>query len=113
MPTKRMRQSRVRREAVSPTAWAWLTDAEMPDDHDALELLDLRTAMSDGMSARGRTLWEAHRDEILATWMKEKPGIRPGRWWDFDASRSPVGTYPGSYMDGRMPEPRRRTGGTG
>ncbi len=42
MPTKRKRTSRGRRRAISPTAWAWLTDAPIPEDADQWELLDLR-----------------------------------------------------------------------
>ncbi len=109
MPTKRTRRSRRRREPVSQHAWAWLTDAPPPPDSgddDAFEFF------LTGAEER-HALWDAHRSEILTAWVKDKPGTRPGRWWDFDAPRQSVGTYPDSYLDGRLPEPRRRTGGAG
>ncbi len=85
MPTKRQRISRGRRRATSPTAWAWLTDAPMPEDADQWELLDLQHPTSARLLDSCRALWEQHRNEILAAWVKEKPGTRPARWWEFDA----------------------------
>ena len=110
MPTKRTRRGRRRREPVGQHAWAWLTDAPAPPDNgddDAFEFKFLTGA------EERRAMWEAHRDKILTAWVKDKPGTRPARWWEFDAPRSPVGTYPGCYYDGELPEPRRRIGGTG
>ena len=110
MPTKRTRRSRRRREPVGQSAWAWLTDGPAPPDNgddDAFEFNFLTGA------EERRALWDAHRSEILTAWVKDKPGTRPARWWEFDAPRSPIGTYPGWYYDGKLPEPRQRTGGTG
>jgi hypothetical protein len=45
--------------------------------------------------------------------VKQNPGTRPALWWRYDAPRLPVGTFPGSYYDGKLPEPRKRTGGVG
>jgi hypothetical protein len=45
--------------------------------------------------------------------VKENPGKRPALWWRFDAPRLPVGMFPGCYYDGKLPEPRKRTSGTG
>jgi hypothetical protein len=41
------------------------------------------------------------------------PGIRPARWWQHSAPRIPLGTFPGLYFDGKLPEPRQRLGGIG
>ena len=53
------------------------------------------------------------RDEILAAWTADAPGTRPSFWWKFDAPRQPLGTFPGCFWDGKLPEPRRRLGGIG
>ena len=29
--------------------------------------------------------WQAHRDEVLAEWIEDRPGTRPWAWWEFDA----------------------------
>lgn len=33
---------------------------------------------------RLRELWEAHRAEVLAWWIRHHPGTRPSLWWKFD-----------------------------
>ena len=38
---------------------------------------------------------------------------RPALWWRFDAPRLPLGTFQGWFIDGKLPQPRKRTGGTG
>ena len=58
-------------------------------------------------------LWATHSDRIVAEHVAEYPGSRPTRWWQYDAPRIPMGTYPGVWFDGQLPEPRRRQGGTG
>jgi hypothetical protein len=58
-------------------------------------------------------LWNQNRDVILAEHIKTAPGTRPALWWRFSAPRQPVGTFPGCYYDGQLPQPRKRTGGTG
>ena len=30
--------------------------------------------------------WQEHSEEILKSWIKEKPGTRPTFWWQFEAS---------------------------
>ena len=67
----------------------------MPEDADQWELLDLQNPTSARLLNSFRALWEQHRNEILAAWVKEKPGTRPARWWEFDAPRSDIGTYSG------------------
>ncbi len=111
MPTKRTRRSRRRRQPISPGAWAWLTDAPMPSNVDQNDDFEISLFFLDPQDLRD--LWETHRDEVLANWVRENPGTRPARWWEFDAPRSPSGTYTGRYFDGKLPDPRRRIGGTG
>jgi hypothetical protein len=60
-----------------------------------------------------REAWERHREFIIAAWARKHPGTRPSYWWELDAPRQPVGTFPGWYYDGQLPEPRRRLGGVG
>jgi hypothetical protein len=58
-------------------------------------------------------LWNLHQDVILAEHVKTSPGTRPALWWKYTAPRLPIGTFPGCYYDGQLPEPRKRVGGTG
>lgn len=84
MPTKRRRIMRNRADirTVNPAVWATITDGEpVGFVFDEGEVL---------------VAWRAHRDQILARWIKERPGTRPSCWWDFDA-----------------PGPRERIGGRG
>jgi hypothetical protein len=58
-------------------------------------------------------LWAAHTDRIVAEHVREHPGTRPERWWQYSAPRIPLGTFPGLYFDGQLPAPRKRLGGIG
>jgi hypothetical protein len=58
-------------------------------------------------------LWAEHSDRIVESHVADFPGTRPARWWDRSAPRSPIGTYPGLWYDGKLPAPRKRLGGTG
>ncbi len=60
-----------------------------------------------------RELWEAHGESIVDEHAAEFPGTRPARWWQFDAPRSPRGTYLECFYDGALCEPRERLGGIG
>ena len=64
-----------------------------------------------GTSARA--LWEEHRAELMARWLVDNPGRRPRCWWDYEAPRQSFGTWPGWWLDGKLPEPRLRLGGVG
>ena len=58
-------------------------------------------------------LWAANAERIVAEHVALFPGTRPARWWKYSAPRLPVGTFPGLYYDGLLPEPRLRLGGVG
>lgn len=58
-------------------------------------------------------LWREHGDRIVDEHVEQFPGTRPERWWEFDAPRSPRGTYPGCFYDGTLSEQRERMGGIG
>jgi hypothetical protein len=58
-------------------------------------------------------LWREHGDRIVAEHVDQWPGTRPLRWWQYDALRIAVGTYPGCFWDGKLAEPRKRLGGVG
>jgi hypothetical protein len=95
------------KEQLSDIQWDFLCDKPMPEnDFEAFILkYDVRKT--------NEQLWEQHRDVILAEHTKAAPGTRPALFWEYDAPRSPIGTYPGAWYDGRLPEPRQRLGGTG
>jgi hypothetical protein len=58
-------------------------------------------------------LWASQSELIIAEYVADFPGTRPARWWQYSAPRIPLGTYPGLYFDGQLPEPRKRLGGIG
>jgi hypothetical protein len=92
---------------ISPELWAVLNDAEPPEGAD---LFDWDFAWTEDQR---RAVWQRYREEILERWTREHPGTRPSLWWQWDAPRIPVGTWPGCFWDGRLSEPRRRIGGKG
>jgi hypothetical protein len=58
-------------------------------------------------------LWNTHSERIVAEHVTHYPSTRPARWWQYEAPRLSLGTFPGYYYDGKLPEPRQRLGGTG
>jgi hypothetical protein len=60
-----------------------------------------------------KQLWEQHGATVIAEFVKENPGTRPPLFWEHDAPRLPMGTFPGWFVDGKLPMPRERIGGTG
>jgi hypothetical protein len=88
---------------------------EVTDEHEAWLHGDNKAAgfvkyAPDGELA---ALWAAHSERIVADHVADHPGSRPERWFQYDAPRSPLGTYPGAWFDGELPEPRKRLGGIG
>jgi hypothetical protein len=89
--------------------------AEVTDEHESWLNSDDRAAgfaqyaPDDELAA----LWAAHADRIVAEHVAAYPGTRPHRWWQRSAPRLPLGTFPGCYFDGKLPEPRQRLGGVG
>jgi hypothetical protein len=57
-------------------------------------------------------LWEVARDAVVAEWIRRHPGTRPQAWWTFDAPRW-ADPFDDTWFHGTLPEPRKRTGGTG
>jgi hypothetical protein len=94
------------RAQMSEATWKYLTDQPLPD---SFEKFVLKIDFHDNIEQ----LWIEHRDVILTEHIKQYPGTRPALWWRYDAPRLPVATFPRSYYDGKLPEPRKRTGGTG
>jgi hypothetical protein len=98
------------REQLSEFEWDYLRDrhdAYSTDPFQVCQRLVLRG------TAKLEALWQLHRDVILTEHIKENPGTRPALWWDHDAPRQPIGSMPGWYCDGKLPELRQRFGGVG
>ncbi len=102
MPRKR-RHPKTRRAEISTEMMNHLSDREM--DSKAWIFFQSDT---DILAA-----WNVAHDEILTEWIATDPGTRPSAWWKYAAPRQPLGTFEGGYYDGKLPEPRRRLGGTG
>jgi hypothetical protein len=96
----RRKRSATRREALSVEAEAWLHNE--PCGFFKFHGDDVLKA-----------LWRDHGDRIVEEHVEQFPGTRPEHWWSYSAPRSPRGTYPGRFYDGKLPEPRERLGGTG
>ena len=94
------------KEQLTDAQWRYLTDQPMPANFETF-------ALKIDFHGNTEQLWNQNRDVILAEHVKENPGTRPALWWRYTAPRLPVGTFPGCYRDGQLPEPRKRTGGTG
>jgi hypothetical protein len=104
MPVKR--RVNKAKEQLTDAQWKYLTDQPLPANFETFVLrIDFHGNME--------TLWNQNRDVILTEHVKDNPGTRPALWYRYDAPRLPVGTFPGHYRDGQLPEPRLRTGGTG
>ena len=91
-----------RRAEVTPEQEAWLAG----DDNGAGQF----HFVSEGDHA---TLWAEHGERVVSDYVEQYPGTRPRRWWQYEAPRSPIGTYPSRYYDGKLSEPRKRLGGVG
>jgi hypothetical protein len=55
--------------------------------------------------------WEECRAEVLAGWVREKPGTRPSTWWRLDAPEPrPEGESEAEYLErhGLLTEDERR-----
>lgn len=95
---------------ISDAVWALLNDQAIPDDSEsAFEILALDSRNGEVL----RELWGRVRGEVLAGWIKERPGTRPGAWWECEAPRQPMGNFQGAYYDGRLPEQRKFISGAG
>ena len=111
MPRLRRKATRKRKAVdVSPREFAYFCDD--PDyekfDGNKFSLLGLRGARSEKLEA----MWGAVRDEILDTWLIERPGFRPSTWWRLDAPRWDD-PWDDCHYHGTFAEPRRRLGGIG
>ena len=88
---------------------------QLTDDHEAWLRGDDKAAgfvkyAPDGELA---ALWASQSEWIVADHVANYPGTRPTRWYQYSAPRVPLGTYPGAWFDGKLPEPRQRLGGIG
>jgi len=59
-----------------------------------------------------RKAWKNNREALMSEWIAENPCTRPWAWWNFDAPRWSR-PFPGCFWDQKLPDPRRRLGGTG
>ena len=117
MPIKRRRLKRRRPtlDNLTREESAYLHDQPFPPGYngfvlDNLELLGHTNRLHQAGRPPIRELWELHRDQILATWTKDRPGTRPHCWWIFDAPRMQPGPC---WYAPSSPEPRERVGGVG
>jgi len=85
MPTKRQRRTHTAHSRTSDFAWALLMEQSLDGLHSSLE--DFSFQYPTVHPEASRHVWEIARDEVLAEWVREKPGTRPGYWWLFDAPR--------------------------
>jgi hypothetical protein len=118
MPTVRHAKPRNRYAGISDYQLAYLLDRELPEPTADDEWWELTEADCDDPAAswHGRSagmLWRAHEQAFLSMWVADYPGYRPRCWWRYSAPRQPIGRWSGCWWDGKLPEPRRRLGGTG
>jgi len=112
MPTNRRSRKVPNRAQITEAQWAWLLDdRDKANKLDAWEQFELGSPHNDYENLR--RLWGQYRDTVLEVWIAERPGTRPSTWWLIDAPRIPAGKWPGSYYDGKLPQPRQQLRGSG
>jgi hypothetical protein len=104
MPRKK-RVSKAK-EQLSDMQWRFLKGEELPATMEAF-------AIKKDFHGTNEALWNQYREVILAEHVKQNPGTRPALFWKYDCPRLPMGTFPGCFYDGKLPEPRKRLGGVG
>jgi len=106
MATNRKRTPRSRQvQTLHPGAINWLYDRQEPTekpwkDRFFMDRVDFKT------------LWADNRDEVLAWWIKNRPGTRPLNWWIYDAPKERVPWCQGWEYYAAQPY-RQRVGGIG
>jgi hypothetical protein len=95
------------KEQMSDLQWDFLCGRPLP------ELSFESFVVETDFNKNNQELWQLHREVILIEHIKTAPGTRPSLFWTYDAPRLPIGTFPGCFYDGLLPEPRKRVGGTG
>jgi hypothetical protein len=100
MTKARPRRSRTETE-IDDLSWRFLCDAITPEDKEkrGWRLIDLEfndMQFSEPPEKSTSDLWSEFGDDVLAWWIKDRPGTRPWCWWKLSA-----------------PEPRLRVGGVG
>ena len=114
MPVKR-RRPKVRIKGYPDWQIAFMesgtTQADSPDisEYEVLEWKCHRASKDDPVKAA----WDKVGERITADWINKHPGTRPYGWFEFSAPRMPIGTWPGTYWDGKLADPRKRLNGTG
>jgi hypothetical protein len=86
----------------------------LPDSKDinCFEVLQRKyhSARKDGPV---RQAWAKVDERILSPWCKSRPGTQPYAWWEYDAPRESIDTWPGTHRDGKLFALRKRLSGTG
>jgi hypothetical protein len=121
MPTVRHAKPRGRFVELTDYQLAMLLDQELPEPTPEDQWWWIAQAGADqptkawhGLSLS--MLWRVNEPTLLSMWIAENPGTRPSCWWDYSAPRAPAGSIPrmsGTWLDGKLAEPRRRLGGKG
>ena len=115
MPTTRTRRGRNRRStltaAMKHMLLAGTTDGVGPDDPKDGDSFAAFLLAGDRRALE--KLWREVRGELMATWLKERPGERPHSWWLFDAPPAAPGDVPETMTRhaGRVICHRRRVDG--
>jgi hypothetical protein len=110
MPRRRRIDKAKPHAEISAAVWAYLNDLPTPDDSEStFEIFMLDNPNDTAL----RELWDRARGEVLAGWVKDHPGTRPGAWWTCEAPRQPMGNFQGCYYDAKLPEARKFISGSG
>ena len=102
-----MRRRQNTPEGISPLAWAYLHDMA-EDDHPGWEFSTLESGHHDhSMGYSTSELWSRYGAEIVANWIKRRPGCRPWCWWRFNSGlpyvSRPDPTRPFEIIEDRRP----------
>lgn len=87
MPRRRRTEKAKPHAEISDATWAFLNDEPIPDG-DGETKFDI--FMLDNPNGEAlRELWDRARGEVLAGWVKDHPGTRPGAWWKCEVPSEP------------------------
>ena len=98
MPVKR-RKPKVRIQVFPDRQVRFMETGQEPsysEDINEFEVIHWRY-YSAGRDDPVRPGWEKVGERMLSPWCKSRPGTRPYAWWEYDAPRESIGTWPGTH----------------
>jgi hypothetical protein len=101
-------KSKFRKEPTPDWLLRYLTTGKTLEPHESGAMA---CYLMQGRDEKIKEAWSKHKTHILRDWEKNRPGTRPWAWWRYSAPRWSRRFH--AWLDGTLPEPRKRFGGKG